>query len=162
MKPENILLCSKTKGAETIKLIDFGCASIDKRGELHFSDRDANSATSLPSIGTKAYWSPERFQKHIPITEAVDIYAVGIILFIMLVGVHPFDVAGSASDDEIEEQIKNHALPPMALASHLSPSARDFMKGLMERDPNRRLTAITALQVSLFIAILFFDSINEE
>lgn len=157
LKPENILLCSKTKGAETIKLIDFGCASIDKRGELHFSERDVNSTTSLPSIGTKAYWSPERFQKHSPITEAVDIYAVGIILFIMLVGVHPFDVAGSASDDEIEEQIKNHALPPMALASYLSPSARDFMKGLMERDPNRRLTAITALQVSLFIAILFFD-----
>lgn len=86
--------------------------------------------------------------KHIPITEAVDIYAVGIILFIMLVGVHPFDVAGSSSDEEIEERIKNGALPPMVLASHLSPSARDFMKGLMERDPNRRLTAITALQVS--------------
>jgi hypothetical protein len=47
----------------------------------------------------------------------VDVYAVGIILFIMLVGVHPFDVAGSASDEEIEEEIQNGTLPPMALAS---------------------------------------------
>ena len=155
------MLCSKTKGAETIKLIDFGCASIDKRGEEHFSERNANNQSSLQSIGTKAYWSPERFQKHIPITEAVDMYAVGIILFIMLVGVHPFDVAGSASDEEIEAQIKGGALPPMALASHLSPSARDFMKGLMERDPTRRFTAITALQVISQIIFRFVLSTYE-
>ncbi len=160
LKPENILLCSKTKGAETIKLIDFGCASIDRRGEEHFSERVANDAAALPSIGTKAYWSPERFQRHIPITEAVDIYAVGVILFIMLVGVHPFDVAGSASDEEIEEEIRNGTLPPMALASHLSPSARDFMKGLMERDPYRRLTAITALQVKFVYCVGIYFSMK--
>ena len=34
----------------------------------------------------------------------------------------------------------------MHLAAHLSPSARDFIKSLMERDPNKRSTAIQALQ----------------
>ena len=64
----------------------------------------------------------------------------------MLVGVHPFDTTGLATDEEIEKQIRNGRGPPMNLASHLSPSARDFIKCLMDRNPNRRLTAITALE----------------
>lgn len=144
LKPENILLCSKKKGAETVKLIDFGCASVDERGESLFSQREDANTTAL-SIGTKAYWSPERFDKSIPITDAVDLYAVGVILFIMLVGVHPFDTTGIASDEEIEASIQKSATPPMNLTAHLSPSARDFIKSLMERDPNERLTAIAAL-----------------
>lgn len=64
----------------------------------------------------------------------------------MLVGVHPFDIKGIASDEEIEEQIQKCASPPMHLATHLSPSARDFIKSLMERDPSMRLTAITGLR----------------
>ena len=72
-------------------------------------------------------------------------YALGVILFIMLVGVHPFDVKGIATDEEIERGLATSP-PPMHLAAHLSPSARDFIKSLMERDPNKRSTAIQALQ----------------
>ena len=72
-------------------------------------------------------------------------YALGVILFIMLVGVHPFDVKGTATDEEIERGLAGSS-PPMHLAAHLSPSARDFIKSLMERDPNKRSTAIQALQ----------------
>lgn len=153
-----------------MKLIDFGCASVDRRGEALFSERnsdnDRESPTQIsddaaipPSIGTKAYWSPERFQ-HVPLTESVDLYALGVILFIMLVGVHPFDIKGIASDEEIDEQIQNNSTPPMHLASHLSPSARDFIKSLMERDPTKRLTAITALQVSSEIKIMVEHSMH--
>eukprot|EP00578_Thalassiosira_sp_NH16_P028087 CAMPEP_0181090006 /NCGR_PEP_ID=MMETSP1071-20121207/7604_1 /TAXON_ID=35127 /ORGANISM="Thalassiosira sp., Strain NH16" /LENGTH=618 /DNA_ID=CAMNT_0023171989 /DNA_START=431 /DNA_END=2287 /DNA_ORIENTATION=+ len=146
LKPENVLLCSRRKGAETVKLIDFGCASVDQRGEALFPGRDEHLLNSHQnSTGTKAYWSPERFQKAVQITESVDLYALGIICYIMLVGVHPFDTKGIASDKDIEEQIKKRSGPPMSLASHLSPSARDFIQGLMERDPDKRLTAMTAL-----------------
>ena len=64
----------------------------------------------------------------------------------MLVGVHPFDHSGLATDQEIEREIQKRATPPMSLASHLTPSARDFISSLMDRDPIKRLTAITALQ----------------
>jgi len=55
-------------------------------------------------------------------------------------------ILGIATNEEIEEQIQKRSSPPMSLASHLSPSARDLIKSLMERDPHKRLTAITALQ----------------
>jgi CRP-like cAMP-binding protein len=163
MKPENILLCSKKKGAETVKIIDFGCSIVDERGYYGSSSSSSGAASNetvgngrrrpedavanaMQSLGTKAYWSPERFRSGHPVTDAADLFAVGVILFIMLVGVHPFDVSGIASDTEIETLIRNSSGPPMSLASHLSPSARDFIKCLMERDPTRRLTAITALE----------------
>jgi serine/threonine protein kinase len=101
----------------------------------------------MPSLGTRAYWSPERFRTGHPVTDAADLYAVGVILYIMLVGVHPFDTTGLASDVEIERLIRTSSTPPMSLASHLSPSARDFIKCLMERDPAKRLTSIAALEV---------------
>jgi serine/threonine protein kinase len=160
MKPENILLCSMTKGAETVKIIDFGCSIVDERGyygsSLSLSNEtmgngrrrseDGVARNAMQSLGTKAYWSPERFHPGHPVSDAADMYAVGVILYIMLVGVHPFDVSGIASDAEIETLIRNSSGPPMSLASHLSPSARDFIKRLMEKDPNKRLTAIAALE----------------
>ena len=139
LKPENILLCSKIKGAETVKVIDFGCAIVDERGICGHSP-----VAETTALGTKAYWSPERFNKGV--TEAADIYAVGVILFIMLVGCHPFDPTSRASDDDIEKLIRNGKGPPMSMTSQLSPSARDFIKRLMDKDPNRRLTAISALE----------------
>eukprot|EP00581_Thalassiosira_minuscula_P011566 CAMPEP_0183713244 /NCGR_PEP_ID=MMETSP0737-20130205/8139_1 /TAXON_ID=385413 /ORGANISM="Thalassiosira miniscula, Strain CCMP1093" /LENGTH=908 /DNA_ID=CAMNT_0025941997 /DNA_START=158 /DNA_END=2884 /DNA_ORIENTATION=+ len=154
LKPENILLCSRKQGAETVKIIDFGCASVEKRGESPLisgsrgeiaNNKRRNAA--VVSTGTKAYWSPERFQNNSNVlSESDDLWALGVIVFIMLVGVHPFDITGISNGDEIAEEIRKGASPPMALASHLSPSARDFIRSLMERDPNKRLTAITALQ----------------
>ena len=118
LKPENILLCSEFKGSQTIKIIDFGCASTDNRGEeTLFSERHerVNSKPSIQSIGTKAYWSPERFRlQKAPtrVREEADLWAVGVILFIMMVGVHPFDVTGLATDEEIERGIQERS-PPM-------------------------------------------------
>ena len=68
----------------------------------------------------------------------------------MLVGVHPFDTKGIATDEEIEERIQSNPTPPMThqLTSHLSPSAKDFIKSLMNPNPDERLTALAALRHS--------------
>ncbi|XP_015764537.1 PREDICTED: calcium/calmodulin-dependent protein kinase type II delta 2 chain-like [Acropora digitifera] len=78
LKPENLLLASKEKGA-AVKLADFGLAievDGDKHGWYGFA-------------GTPGYLSPEVLKKE-PYGRPVDLWACGVILYILLVGYPPF------------------------------------------------------------------------
>jgi serine/threonine protein kinase len=147
LKPENLLLDSKQRIDGVIKMIDFGCAVV--------SDEDGTggvviNAPNANSNGTTAYWPPERFHKGIIADTAMDMWAVGIILYIMLTGVHPFDLSGSSTDDEIEKLIQTNPRPPMGegFTDHLSPSAIDLIQRLMEPDPSKRISAYEMLNHS--------------
>ncbi len=88
LKPENLMLSTMRKEDSTIKLVDFGCALV--RSE------DSNSVVSKSSVGnTPAYCPPEVLENEKdPITPQMDIWGLGIILYIMLTGLHPFDLDG--------------------------------------------------------------------
>jgi CRP-like cAMP-binding protein len=67
----------------------------------------------------------------------------------MLTGVHPFDLYGNATDDEIEHQILAGKRPPLGnspLTAHLSPEAVSVIDQLVQWDPQKRLTADQLLE----------------
>jgi serine/threonine protein kinase len=141
LKPENLLLCSKNRRGGTIKIIDFGCSRLNSEmspSKLEDVDRE---------IGTTGYWPPERFQNKTNLTPAADMWALGIILYIMLTGIHPFDPNCDQTNQEIADAIKADPNPPLnnSYVGHLSQSVVDLMKKLMEPDPNRRITAYELL-----------------
>ena len=150
LKPENLLLSTKNRLDGTIKMIDFGCAVVtdgdfeDNEERGHAKRSNGKSASST---GTTAYWPKERFQDGVEATPAMDMWSVGVILYIMLTGVHPFDVRGVKTDEEIEDQIRQDPRPPLdnEIAGHLSESAIDLILKLMEEDPAKRLTAYEML-----------------
>ncbi|XP_023215319.1 calcium/calmodulin-dependent protein kinase type II delta chain-like, partial [Centruroides sculpturatus] len=78
LKPENLLLASKAKGA-AVKLADFGLA-IEVQGDQQ---------AWYGFAGTPGYLSPEVLKKD-PYGKPVDIWACGVILYILLVGYPPF------------------------------------------------------------------------
>lgn len=78
LKPENLLLASKLKGA-AVKLADFGLA-IELQGDQQ---------AWFGFAGTPGYLSPEVLKKE-PYGKPVDIWACGVILYILLVGYPPF------------------------------------------------------------------------
>lgn len=86
LKPENLMLSTDRAEDSTIKIVDFGCAQISEDG----------SVTSKSSAGnTPAYCPPEVLENTTaPITPAMDVWGLGIILYIMLTGLHPFDLNG--------------------------------------------------------------------
>ncbi|XP_025836401.1 calcium/calmodulin-dependent protein kinase type II delta 1 chain-like [Agrilus planipennis] len=77
-EPENLLLASKAKGA-AVKLADFGLA-IEVQGDQQ---------AWFGFAGTPGYLSPEVLKKE-PYGKPVDIWACGVILYILLVGYPPF------------------------------------------------------------------------
>mmetsp|Transcript_25416 Transcript_25416/g.60072 ORF Transcript_25416/g.60072 Transcript_25416/m.60072 type:complete len:967 (-) Transcript_25416:28-2928(-) len=100
--------------------------------------------------GTTGYWPPERFRSHSQggdLTPAIDIWAVGVILYIMLMGFHPFDIDCDRSDEEVAAAIRRNPMPPLdeEYVGHLSDSAKDLIRRLMEPDPSKRMTAYELL-----------------
>lgn len=150
IKPENLMLCSRKRRGGTIKIIDFGCAITQPVGHYDaagaITDNDESSSSDNmegpAETGTTGYWPPERFRGH-KLTPNVDTWALGIIVYIMLMGFHPFDVDCDRSDEEVAAAIQKNPHPPMdeMHVGHLSESANDLIRRLMESDPDKRMTA---------------------
>jgi len=124
-----------------VKMVDFGCAVIDNEEE-----GVAKRGLSRSDGGTTAYWPPELFEvktKTFTARPAMDMWSLGVILYIMLTGMHPFDLNGTASDEDIEDKIRKNPEPVFSrnLTGHLSPSAVDLIKRLMTKDTEKRITA---------------------
>ena len=85
LKPSNILVT----GAGQVKLLDFGIAKL-------LGGETSGIATQLTQLGGRAitpdYAAPEQIAGQ-PITTAVDIFALGVVLFELLTGARPFDTS---------------------------------------------------------------------
>jgi len=144
MKPENCMLSSKDTASAVVKLVDLGCAH--SVGVIPDHDHRAKGTAATP-----AYCPPEVLielrkdnHEHVSINPSFDMWSLGIVIYIMLVGGHPYDLRGSASDKEIENKIVSGEKPPLRgfkYAKHLSEDAMKLIEGLMEKDPEKRLTA---------------------
>lgn len=145
LKPENVML-RKTRGDAVIKLIDFGCSEVLSHPEVEESGFRLPSRTLTHEEGaTTAYCPPEAFDDdNTELDPSVDMWALGVIVYMMLVGRHPFDLDCDADDAEIGRRIKEIRQPPLKdcqFAGNLSPSALDLISKLMEPDAKKRMTA---------------------
>eukprot|EP00550_Attheya_septentrionalis_P001543 CAMPEP_0198291050 /NCGR_PEP_ID=MMETSP1449-20131203/8707_1 /TAXON_ID=420275 /ORGANISM="Attheya septentrionalis, Strain CCMP2084" /LENGTH=853 /DNA_ID=CAMNT_0043989641 /DNA_START=254 /DNA_END=2815 /DNA_ORIENTATION=+ len=149
LKPENLMLSTPNSSDAVIKVVDFGCAEVHNQDSL-FSDMDDKKNNTR--VGkTPAYAPPESFEPGAadkPLQPTYDMWGMGIILYIMLTGSHPFDLQGGASDKEIERKVRNRESPPLRnskFTEHLSESAIDLIEQLMAWDAKDRMTAIDML-----------------
>ncbi|KAK6645247.1 hypothetical protein RUM43_001523 [Polyplax serrata] len=131
-RPENLLLASKIKGA-AVKLADFGLA-IEVQGE--------NQAW-FGFAGTPGYLSPEVLKKE-PYGKPVDIWACGVILYILLVGYPPF---WDEDQHRLYAQIKAGAYDyPTPEWDTVTPEAKNLINQMLTVNPSKRITASDALK----------------
>lgn len=102
LKPENIYLCEMFGELDYVKVLDFGVA---KMTMMEDEDDGEDQLTKAGRIfGTPMYMAPEQACAE-PITQATDIYALGLLLFEMLTGLPP--VTGRNRMDVIHKQIRD-------------------------------------------------------
>ncbi|XP_075457893.1 calcium/calmodulin-dependent protein kinase type II subunit beta isoform X5 [Ascaphus truei] len=132
LKPENLLLASKCKGA-AVKLADFGLA-IEVQGEQQ---------AWFGFAGTPGYLSPEVLRKE-AYGKPVDIWACGVILYILLVGYPPF---WDEDQHKLYQQIKAGAYDfPSPEWDTVTPEAKNLINQMLTINPTKRITAHEALK----------------
>jgi serine/threonine-protein kinase len=113
---------------DNVKLIDFGLAADATARRLTYT----NLTTDL---GTPNYISPEQVQGKRGDSRS-DIYAMGVILYEMLIGKLPF--SGSSPRDVMNERLLKHPIPPRVAEPSISPQLQEVIYRALERDPRNR------------------------
>ncbi len=127
LKPENIFLCD-APSSPTVKILDFGLAR-----SLGTDSATAESATGL--AGTLRYMAPEQIAGGVP-TPSWDIWALGVIAYEVLTGVHPL-----SSTDPILSASTLITGRPDAVRTHLPEAPASwqlFFERALARDPMQR------------------------
>jgi serine/threonine-protein kinase len=139
LKPQNIMVCRDSEGNESPKLLDFGIAKTLE------PDSPALTSTGMV-LGTPHYMSAEQ-AKGLPADQRSDIYALGVILYEMLVGKVPFD------DKSIPSILVKHLTespkPPSSLRGDIPREVETLVLRCLEKDPQRRFQSADDLGKAL-------------
>jgi len=119
IKLDNILL----DGKGNVKIADFGVSKQCQKGQLKMTEQ----------CGTPAYIAPE-ILKDRGYTFSVDLWSAGVVLFAMLYGTVPFKA------NNMEELHKLIVKGKYVLKDDISIEARNLLRGLLEVNPEKRLT----------------------
>ncbi len=133
LKPENVLISKKENGDITVKLIDFGFSRV--LGKLDNLNE---------SYGTFSYASPEILNKT-PYNFKTDIWSLGVIFYLIIVGVHPFGEnekdlkeihynilnAKYKIPDKVDTKMKNLIQKCLNLEAKKRPKIEDVVKILL-------------------------------
>jgi serine/threonine-protein kinase len=130
IKPTNILV----KADGRLRLLDFGIATLLRAEESERGSRTVDAATAL----TPDYAAPEQFLGQ-PVTTATDVYALGMVLFLLVTGRHPREQAGNSTVERIRLAVEEDVSPPTTGTDLDSVLAK-----ALRRDPRERYASVDA------------------
>ena len=129
IKPENILFETNELNSE-IKLIDFGLS------RKYSADQKMHTI-----LGTPYYIAPEVLKGNYD--EKCDIWSIGALTYIMLCGEPPFK--GKSNNEIFMKIIKEPIKFNPYKWNNLSENSKNFIRNLLNKDPNKRPNAMEAL-----------------
>jgi serine/threonine protein kinase len=128
IKPGNVMVTSEGR----VVLLDFGLVK----------ELSAESFQQSLIGGTPNYMSPEQFERR-ALTSATDWYAVGVMLYEVLTGKHPFS---GDMIDIMHQKRKDDLVPPAQLTTDIPPELDRLCCNLLSREPEQRPDGRTILR----------------
>jgi hypothetical protein len=130
IKPANIFMVGRTQP----RVLDFGIARIRQAESL--AQRDDPQSRFQEMIGGSPYYMAPEMVKHQPVDRRADVYALGVVLFELLVGQRAF---GGDSLEAIADEVLSKAVPLVhELNPAVPPVLSEIVARAMHRDPDQR------------------------
>ncbi|KAH3829787.1 serine/threonine-protein kinase DCLK1-like [Dreissena polymorpha] len=127
IKPENLLVCDHGDGNKSLKLGDFGLAT-------YCTER------LYVVCGTPTYVAPE-ILKETGYGCQIDVWAAGVIMYILLCGFPPFSSAKNDNEELFDAILEKKVEFPAAYWDNISSDAKELIKGMLKKNPDERMTA---------------------
>ncbi|ETO05691.1 hypothetical protein RFI_31705 [Reticulomyxa filosa] len=160
VKPENLMFESKQTDCK-LKLVDFGLAvqlqPLSTQSEQTDSQLQSQSQSSQPQqwekvkkfAGTPEFMAPEVWNDSLYDTK-VDMWSAGCVLYVLLCGVMPFRFDEHRSFDVFGKNINSPNFDALIdnnpfWKEHVSDSAKDLVKKLLQPSPDLRISADEAI-----------------
>jgi serine/threonine-protein kinase len=141
IKPANLFLSRRPDGRSILKILDFGIAK-------RLADKRHRSLTNpARSLGSPWYMSPEQMMDSSHVDFRTDIWSVGVLLYELLTGEHPFD--GESIPEVCAKVLSAPAPSVRELRRDIDPRLDAIITTCLEKDPAVRLPNVSALAESL-------------
>jgi len=139
IKPQNIMVSPRGH----VKVLDFGIARLDPR--TPDESTALHTKTGLV-MGTLPYMSPEQLCGD-TVTGSSDVFSLGVVLYQLVTGRHPFAVEGHAPMQALARAVLVGAPTPARLLNPaISASLETLILRMLENDPAQRPSATEARQ----------------
>lgn len=132
MKPDNVFLLDTAGDHDFVKVLDFGIAKFVS------GSGDSTMTRTGQIVGTPQFMAPEQAKPGAALTPAIDVYALGVMLFTMLTGKHPF--TGTTPLDALLAHI-NQPVPELPTALALPNDVRALTRRMLAKEPALRPSA---------------------
>ena len=138
LKPENIFLVrdAEAQGGERPKILDFGIAKLTRPGD----NGDKKRTRTGLLLGTPIYMSPEQCRGAGDVDLRADIYALGCVLYHLVVGRPPFDHEGVG--EIISAHLRETPKPPSAVVGGVPAAVDALVLKCLAKDPAQRFQSM--------------------
>ena len=143
LKPANLFLTRGADGSDVVKVLDFGISKNIDPDASH----TGSMTTAAGALGSPTYMSPEQLTEAGQVDERTDIWALGVILFELLVGHPPFR-ADNLPKLFLAILHQNPTNPAVARPG-LPPPLVNAILRCLEKDRTKRFANIDELAVAL-------------
>lgn len=146
---KNILLTKRPNGRPLVKILDFGVVKV-----TNAPNEDTMSVTPTAMdvlVGSARYMAPEQIQMSSKVDARADVWSLGVCLYTLLGGEHPFD--GNTVAEILAAVTARPPTPIRELRPDLPEPIADAVERALEKHLTRRFQSVTDLAAALGAAI---------
>jgi len=143
LKPSNLFLSRRPDGSPLIKVLDFGIA----KAATEQAAQGPSLTDTHAVFGSPAYMSPEQIRSAKHVDSRTDLWALGIVLYELLTGKHPF--SGETSAAVLASVSADTPTPLRAVRADIPRDLAAAVERCLVKDPTQRMPSVVDLATAL-------------